>query len=135
MSQEDVDVVRRSFEAWNEGDVRAIRSFYAEDAVLQTPITEFGRTFEGGDPIGRWIAEMRETWAEVRWEVERIFEGDGVVVSFYRSISSGRKSGIEVVRDLTGVHRIRDGLIVSDRVFLDREEALKAAGLSDLDPA
>jgi hypothetical protein len=39
------------------------------------------------------IAEMRETWAEVHWDVERIFEGDGVVVSFYRSISVGRKSG------------------------------------------
>jgi hypothetical protein len=50
---------------------------------------------------------MRETWAAVRWDVERIFEGDGVVVSFYRSISVGRKSGIEVVRDLTSMLWIR----------------------------
>jgi hypothetical protein len=50
---------------------------------------------------------MRETWADVHWEVERIFEGDGVVVSFYRSISVGRKSGIEVVRDLTSMLWIR----------------------------
>jgi hypothetical protein len=70
-------------------------------------------------------------WAAVRWGVERIFEGDGVVMSFYRSISVGRKSGIEVVRDLTGVSRIRDGLIASERVYLDREEASKAAGLSE----
>jgi ketosteroid isomerase-like protein len=131
MSEEDVEIVRRSFDAWNEGDVRAIRGCYTEDVVLQTPITEFGRTFEGDDPIGRWIAEMRETWAEVHWDVERIFEGDGVVVSFYRSISIGRKSGVEVVRDLTGVSRIRDGLIASETVYLDREEALKAAGLRE----
>ena len=97
--------------------------------MIQTPITEFGRTFEGEDPVGRWIAEMRETWADVHWEVERIFEGDGVVVSFYRSISIGRTSGAEVVRDLTGVHRIRDGLIAREQVFLDREEALQAAAL------
>jgi len=126
----DVEIVRRSFEAWNEGDVPAIRRCYTEDAVIETPITEFGRTFEGDDPLGRWIREMRETWAEVSWEVERIFEGDGVVVSFYRSVSTGRASGIEVVRDLTGVHHIRDGLIARDRVFLDRDEALKAAGVS-----
>jgi ketosteroid isomerase-like protein len=132
MSREDVEIVRRSFDAWNEGDVQAIRGFYTEDAVIRTPITEFGRTFEGDDPIGRWIAEMRETWAAVHWDVERIFDGgDGVVVSFYRSISTGRKSGIEVVRDLTGVHRIRDGLIAVDEVFLDRDEALKAAGLRE----
>ena len=126
----DVEIVRRSFEAWNEGDVAAIRRCYTEDAVIETPITEFGRTFEGDDPLGRWIREMRETWAEVSWDVERIFEGDGVVVSFYRSVSTGRASGIEVVRDLTGVHHIRDGLIARDRVFLDRDEALKAAGVS-----
>ncbi len=126
----DVEIVRRSFEAWNDGDVAAIRRCYTEDAVIETPITEFGRTFEGDDPLGRWIREMRETWAEVSWDVERIFEGDGVVVSFYRSVSTGRASGIEVVRDLTGVHHIRDGLIARDRVFLDRDEALKAAGVS-----
>jgi ketosteroid isomerase-like protein len=131
MSQEDVEIVRRSFEAWNEGDVRAIRRCYTEDVVLETPITEFGRTFEGDDPLGRWIAEQRETWAETHWDVERIFEGDGVVVSFYRSISTGRASGIEVVRDLTGVHHIRGGLIARHRTFLDRDEALKAAGLSE----
>ena len=127
----NVEIVRRSFEAWNEGDVPAIRRCYTEDAVIETPITEFGRTFEGDDPLGRWIREMRETWAEVSWDVERIFEGDGVVVSFYRSVSTGRASGIEVVRDLTGVHHIRDGLIARDRVFLDRDEALKAAGVGD----
>jgi ketosteroid isomerase-like protein len=127
----DVEIVRRSFKAWNEGDVSAIRRCYTEDAVIETPITEFGRTFEGDDPLGRWIREMRETWAEVSWDVERIFEGDGVVVSFYRSVSTGRASGIEVVRDLTGVHHIRDGLIARDRVFLDRDEALKAAGVGD----
>jgi ketosteroid isomerase-like protein len=128
---ENLEIVRHSFQAWNRGDVPAIRRCYTDDAVIQTPITEFGRTFEGEDPVGRWIAEMRETWADVHWEVERIFEGDGVVVSFYRSISTGRKSGAEVVRDLTGVSRIRDGLIAAERVFLDRDEALEAAGLRE----
>ncbi len=131
MSQADVDIVRRSFDAWNEGDVEAIRACYTEDAVFQTPITEFGRTFEGDDPLGRWIAEMRETWTDLHWDVERIFEGDGVVVSFYRSISTGRSSGVEVARDLTGVSRIRDGLIAHERVFLDRDEALEFAGVSE----
>jgi len=131
MSHADVEIVRRSFEAWNRGDVQAIRAFYTEDAVIETPITEFGRTFEGADPLGRWITEMRETWTDLHWDVERIFEGDGVIVSFYRSVSTGRKSGIEVARDLTGLHHIRDGLIARDRVFLDRDEALKVAGVSE----
>jgi ketosteroid isomerase-like protein len=129
MSQENVEVVRRSFNAWNQGDVDAIRRNYAEDAVVQTGVTELGRTFEGDDPIGRWAAEMRETWSEVHWEIERIFEADDLVVSFYRAMGKGRESGVEVVRELTGVYRIRDGKIASERIYLDREEALEAAGL------
>jgi ketosteroid isomerase-like protein len=131
MSRAELDVVRRSFDAWNGGDVQAIRDCYTDDAVIETPITEFGRTFEGDDPLGRWIAEMRETWDELHWDVERIFEGDGMVVSFYRSISTGRASGVEVVRDLTGLHYVRDGLIERDRIFLDRDEALRVAGVHE----
>ena len=134
MSEENVEVVRRSFEAWNAGDLEAIRSVYHDDVVVETGITEFGRTFEGDDPIRRWVAEVRETWAEVHFDYERIFEGeaDDVVVSFYRAIGIGRESGVEVVqRDLTGVYRFRDGLIVSEQVYLDRDEALEAAGLRE----
>ena len=133
MSEENVEVVRRSFEAWNLWDVDAIRRFFASDVVVETGVKEFGRTLEGDDPIGRWVAELRETWAELRWELDRIFEGDDddVVVSFYRAIGIGRESGVEVVRELTGVYRVRDGLIASEHVFLDREKALEAAGLSE----
>jgi ketosteroid isomerase-like protein len=131
MLEEDVEIERRSFDVWNKWDVEALRRMYAEDAMVETGITGFGRTFKGEDPIGRWAAEMRETWAEVRWELDRIFEADDVVVSFYRGIGIGRESGVEVVRDLTGIYRLRDGLIVSERVYLNREEALEAAGLSE----
>jgi ketosteroid isomerase-like protein len=40
MSQEDVEIVRRAFDVWNEGDVEAIRRLYTEDVVVQTGITE-----------------------------------------------------------------------------------------------
>ncbi len=131
MSQENVEVVRRSFDAWNEWDVDAIRRYYAEDAVVQTGITELGTTFGGDDPIGRWTAEIRETWAQVHWEVERIFEVGDVVVAFHRAGGVGRESGVEVVRDLTTLFQIRDGKIASERIYLDRDEALEAAGRSE----
>ena len=131
MSQENVEIVRRSFSAWSDWDLDAIRGRYADDAVIQTPVTGLGTTFEGGDPIGRWLADLRETWAEVRWEIDRIFETDDVVVTFYRGSVIGRESGIEVTPELTGVYCIRDGKIASQRIFLDRSEALEAAGLQE----
>jgi len=68
-------------------------------------------------------------------DLERIFDGDGVVVGFYRVFGTGRRSGVEVARDLAAVYRIRDGLIASERVYLDRAEALEAAGLQRADSA
>jgi ketosteroid isomerase-like protein len=131
MSQQDVETVRRSFDAWNEGDIETIRGLYAKDAVIESGIVELGGTMEGDDPIGHWVAEMQETWAEAHWELERVVEGDGVVLSFYRAVGIGRYSGIEVVRDLAAVYRVRNGLIASERVFLDRDEAVEAAGLGE----
>jgi ketosteroid isomerase-like protein len=134
MSRQDVEIVRRSFGAWNEGDVEAIRRIYTED-VLVAGGSGLGGSLGGGDPIGRWVADVREPWAEVRWDLERIFDGDGVVVGFYRVFGTGRRSGVEVAGDLAAVYRIRDGLIASERVYLDRAEALEAAGLQRADSA
>jgi hypothetical protein len=36
-----------------------------------------------------------------------------------------------VVREVAAVHRIRIGLIASARVYLDRDEAVAAAGLRE----
>ena len=131
MSREDFEIVRRSFDAWNELDIEAIRGCYTEDALIGTAIIELGGTLEGDDPIGHWVAETRETWAEVHWDIERLFEGHEVVLSFYRATGIGRQSGVEVVQELAGVYRIRDGLIASERVYLDREDAVEAAGLRE----
>jgi ketosteroid isomerase-like protein len=68
MSQQDVEVVRRSFDVWNTGDVEAIGGLYAEDAVMEGG-TGLGGTLEAGDPIGDLVAEVQELWAEVRFEL------------------------------------------------------------------
>jgi hypothetical protein len=52
------------------------------------------------------------------------------VVTLHKVIATGRASGIETVRELGGVIEIRDGLVVSQWIYLDRSEALEAAGLA-----
>jgi ketosteroid isomerase-like protein len=94
MSQQDVEIARRSFDAWNEGDPESIRRLYAEDAVIESGIVELGGTMEGDDPIGHWVAEMQETWTKVHWELERVVEGDRGVLSFYRAVGIGRADGV-----------------------------------------
>jgi hypothetical protein len=45
--------------------------------LIETAISELGRTLGDDDPVGHWVAETRETGAEVHWDIERIFEGQG----------------------------------------------------------
>jgi ketosteroid isomerase-like protein len=74
---------------------------------------------------------MQETWAKVHWEIERIVEAGDVLVTFHRGTVVGRESGVEVMRELTTLFRVHDGKIASERIFLDRDEALEAVGLSE----
>jgi hypothetical protein len=53
MSEHDVEVVRRSFDVWNAGEVGAIRRIYTEDAVIDGG-SELGRTLDADDPVGHW---------------------------------------------------------------------------------
>ena len=55
---------------------------------------------------------------------------DHQVVTLHRVIATGRASGIETVRDLGGLLELRDGLVVKQWIYLDRDEALAAAGVS-----
>jgi ketosteroid isomerase-like protein len=127
MSREDVEVVGRSFDAWNSGDVEAIRRCYTDEPDIRTGMTEFGRSFEGDDPIRHWVAEMRETWSEVHWDPERIFEAGDLVVSFYRAVGIGRESGVD--SRATSPASAASARGASEHVFLDRADALEAAGL------
>ena len=56
--------------------------------------------------------------------------GDGLV-AIGRTRNRGKASGVETETPLALVTEIRDGKTISIRAYLDREEALEAAGLSE----
>ena len=57
------------------------------------------------------------------------------LLAFIECSALAGAAGVEVARDLAAVYRIRDGLIASEWVYLDRAEALEAAGLRRADSA
>jgi ketosteroid isomerase-like protein len=63
MSQENVEVVRALFEAWNAGDMDAIREIHDPDVILQTvedwpePGPHVGR-----EAVTRLMEQLRDTW-------------------------------------------------------------------------
>ena len=65
MSQENVDAVRSSFDAWNRGDIDTWLGCAHPDIEFRT-----SGFYPGTDPIYRGHAELRRFWTSFRepWE-------------------------------------------------------------------
>ena len=53
------------------------------------------------------------------------------VIAFLRTSSTFRASGIAMAMTQTNVYDLTDGKISHIRIFLDRQEALRAVGLEE----
>ena len=133
MSQENVDVVRAAYEAWNAGDMDAWADFLAPDVISRPPAgwPEPG-PFVGREAFVRWCEQLRETWDADALEPigDFIDIGDRVAV---RQIWRGAGSGPEANLEMTWVGTVRKGKIVFVEFFWDHAEALEAVGLSEQD--
>jgi hypothetical protein len=91
-----------------------------------------GGVYEGIDGIRRYFADIEDAAPDFRIELDG---GEGVdskrVIAFLRISSTGRASGIRMAMPLTNVYDLLDGKISHIRIFLDRQEALKAVGLEE----
>ena len=133
MSQENVEIVRAGFEAWNAGDMDALRELYDPDVIMRQP--EGGRS-RGLSSVGRRSSasgeQQRETWDADALEPisDFIDAADRIVVRFiWRGVGHGPEANMEV----TGVFTVRRGRIVFFEFFWDHAEALETLGLSEQD--
>jgi ketosteroid isomerase-like protein len=131
MSQENVDLVRAGFDAWNAGDMDALRELYDPDAISRSPEgwPEPGASV-GRHAIMRQFEQLRETWDADAFEVisDFIDVGDRVAV---RCIWRGAGHGPELNLEMTCVFTIRKARIFGVEFFWDHAEALENLGLSE----
>jgi ketosteroid isomerase-like protein len=155
MSQQDVETVRRFFEA----GLRSLAAYYANprssvvaleageldratEAVLaflhpDIELNALASTLYGGTVRGHlgWLRVWDEL-LEAGWQVSGLDEdledlGDGHVLATGKVKWGGRQMELEERRAY--MYTVRDGLIVRIDGFRDRREALEAAGLSGQD--
>jgi ketosteroid isomerase-like protein len=131
MSQENVEIVRRGFDAWNTGDMDALRELYDPGIIWQAPEgwPEPG-PYVGREAVMRQLEQMRETWDADALEPisDFIDAADRVVVRIiWRGVGHGPESNLE----LTGVYTVRKGRIPYIEFFWDHAEALETLGLSE----
>ena len=136
MSQENVEVVRRVYEASARRDSAAVLALY--DPEVEIDVTHgavgevAGRTVHHGhEGLRTFFRAWYEAWESVEPELQDLIDAGAQVVSIEVTRGRGRASGAEVELQQYGVWTIRDGKIVRSRWFTRRQEALEAAGLSE----
>ncbi|MEK6272363.1 MAG: nuclear transport factor 2 family protein [Actinomycetota bacterium] len=136
MSQENVEFVRRAlaeFGVTREGFEEGARAgLIAPDAEF-----DFSALYPDGG-IVRGLEGWRGFWDALPWgrslkiEPERFFDVDDERVLVFMSVTAeGEGSGAPVGRRSAHEYTIRDGVVVRLKVYPDRAEALKAAGLRE----
>jgi ketosteroid isomerase-like protein len=133
MSQENVEIVRAVFEAWNEGDMNGFRELHDPDITARSPEgwPEPG-PFVGREAVIRQFEQLRETWDIDTIEVISDFIGAGDRVAV-RSIWRGAGHGPEANLEMSSVTTVRNGRVFALEFFWDHAEALEAVGLSEQD--
>jgi uncharacterized protein len=129
VSQENVEIVRRYIDHWNETG-EFLWAETAPDAVFVIDPGSFvGGTYRGHEGIRELLRLTHEVFDEFRYEVEDLVDAGDSVVVLGRICARGVQSGATGTQHGALVFRMRDGLVVAYRSYLDRDEALAAVGL------
>jgi len=128
-----MEIVRAAYEAWNAGDMDALRELYDPDVITRAieGWPEPG-PYVGREAVMRWMAQLRETWDADTVELTSDFIAAGDRVAG-RVIWHGAGRGPEANMGMTVVQTVRDGRIFYVEYFWDYAKALEALGLSEQD--
>ena len=133
MSEENVEVVRRTYEAFNRGGLDAVTDLAHPDIeFVPPPIWPDSPTLRGIDAIQEMARQWIETFDDFQIAPERFIEaGQDQVLVFVRDRGRVKGSGAEIDNRFIHVWTIREGKIAKWESFTDEAAALEAAGLSE----
>jgi ketosteroid isomerase-like protein len=112
---------------WNETGLDGMLPYFRED-IEYLPMEERG-AIHGHDGLRRYFERWMESWDELKLALTEIEEAGDRVFNGIVVDGRGSMSGIEVTMTYWQVWLFRDGRAARWEEYLDRDEALAAAGL------
>jgi ketosteroid isomerase-like protein len=131
MSRENVEVVRRMYEAFNRADPSALDLLHPEAELHQLPQMPGAGSYYGRDEFARAMAAFLTDWEELRFELAEIGEAAGCVVAHVRAWGRAKVSGVSGERSEFHAWTMRDGKPHRCFVRNTEAEALEAVGLRE----
>jgi ketosteroid isomerase-like protein len=135
MSEVNVEVVRRVYDAAARRDADAVLALYDPDVEWDwTRVSGLfgqGGFYRGHEELRRWFREWSQGLNNIEYQAEELIAAGAHVISKSVMRGRGRASGIELGDTLYAVWTFREGKIVRVVWFPRHAEALEAAGLRE----
>ena len=134
MSEENVELHRRGYDAWNRGDMNAWLALADPDIEFSPFMVEMEgeRTYQGRDGARRLWNDWLTTFPDRHIKVDEIKDlGGDATFGAVRLRAHGARSDAPVEQSAWHVMQWRNGKCVRWQAFRDEAEALEAAGLSE----
>ena len=139
MSQENVEIVRRSWELLfpdgaSRGDFGAVfdEKLFAPTASVFPPVeVVFSRRYVGRAGFVEWQRSWAESFDELRISPEQIVDAGPDRVLVVDQTATGRGSGAAVEERFGIVYVLENAQVTSLHVYRDPADAFKAVGLEE----
>jgi ketosteroid isomerase-like protein len=132
MSQENVEIVRRMYDAYARADFDSALSCLDPEIEFSQPADEpGGGTYYGHQGVIDAFAAWTAPWSDYSVEVEALTDTGGHVLARTRHRARGKGSGIDVEHLIFQVWTLRNDKIVRATMYYEEAEALDAAGLRE----
>jgi ketosteroid isomerase-like protein len=131
MSQENVDLTRRAFKAFDDRNLDALLAILDDDVEAFPILAGMEGGYRGHDGIRRWWASLLGTFPDFRAEIRELHDLGEVTLTVLRM--RGHAAGSETPVDATAwqVTQFRESKCIGWRVYTSEREALEAVGLSE----
>jgi ketosteroid isomerase-like protein len=135
VSEENVQIVRRVYEAAARRDPEAVLSLYDPEVEWDTshhPMAQISSGLgirHGHEELRSWFRDWYEAFEDFEHELRELIDTGERVVSVGIDRGRGRGSGLVIDRQIAGVWTIRNGKVARVVWFASRDEALEAVGL------
>ncbi len=131
MSQENVEIVRKGVEAWNQHDAELWLSYAAPEIEWRAagPAAVERDVYRGHEQAASGFASVWQTWEEFRFEESEVRDLGESVLWLGRVKMRGGASHVELDQEFAILSALRDGKFTTVRAFRTWREAREAAGL------
>jgi uncharacterized protein len=134
MSQENVEALKRAFDASNRRDIEGLLAEVHPDVEWHPAIAVLlggEATYRGHEGVREWFRDQEEAFAEVHLDYSEIRDFGERIVGIGRLRTCGRASGAETESPVAWVVEFKNGKAIHATAYLEPSDALEAVGFKE----